>query len=533
MTNRSKFLITIVLLFLFIAIYFLWNSNPKYMTYAMVIASLLLYLVIRTQNYKANDTPEDFFLYNREMPKNQFVPTFVTTNIGLFSSIAYSTILAYTYGIAGMLFATLAWFIGMYWFSLKIPRLLPFFKVGTTIHEFIANTYGTSQNQRALLRAWTSMISSILYFASIGVEIKFSADILAPSMGQIQSIVIAFAIAFVGLTYAHLSGYKGIVYTDKIQYYIILIGAGIIPVFVFLIGSNYNFSFTNKAFGDYFNFPFIILGPDPFSLIGMIIPCALYQFCIMDMWQRCIAFSKTRDDTDEPLSDPELISLIKKKTFRDAIIPFLILFIVWFMIGIVVLGTKLTENTTMILPAFLEAFNNFGSWGYLAKAIVITAFVAAALSTVDGFLIALVQTLMYDIYGTVIIKGLSENLSKLDKYQQYRFVNISKIGIVVVGLLSVIIAFFNFELLYFWTSMYSIMLSFFPALYEGIHSRANKYNYNKVRNSILIGSVGSLLLGIAGTFFFNSSLLVASAPVWALLSSATILKLNWGYTVWS
>ena len=33
----------------------------------------------------------------------------------------------------------------------------------------------------------------------------------------------------------------------------------------------------------------------------------------MDMWQRCIAFSKTKDEDNNPLSDETLISLLRKK----------------------------------------------------------------------------------------------------------------------------------------------------------------------------------------------------------------------------
>ena len=156
--RKSKLYLSAILVLAIISIALVWNSHPNYMSYIMVFASLLIYLVIRTEGYKTNDTPEDFFLYNREMPQDEFVPTYVTTNIGLFSSIAFSVILGYYYGIAGMLFTVLAWFLGMYWFSLNIPKLLPFLKTGTTIHEFIANSYGKTENQKIRLRAWTSAV---------------------------------------------------------------------------------------------------------------------------------------------------------------------------------------------------------------------------------------------------------------------------------------------------------------------------------------------------------------------------------------
>ena len=471
------------------------------------------------------------------MPKDEFVPTFVTTNIGLFSSIAFSVILGFYYGIAGMFFTTFAWFLGMYWFSRKMPNLLPFLKTGTTIHEFIANSYGKTDAQKIKLRAWTSAVSAILYFASVGVEIKFGADIFAPSLGEIQSTVLAFVIAFIGLSYTYLSGYKGVVFTDKIQYYILLAGAVIIFIFTCLIGYDNNFSFSNESFNGYFDFPFIILGPDPYGLVGLIVLLTLYQFCIMDMWQRCIAFSKTKDENGNQLDDDKLIALLKKKSFKDAVAPFSVLFIVWFMIGIVALGANLTDDLTAILPAFLASFDNYGPLGYFSKAIVITGFVAAVMSTVDTFLLSTVQTIMYDIYGTAFIKNLSQKINTLDKFQQYRFVNISKLAIVIIGIASVGVAFLSFGLMNFWTTMYSIMLSFFPAVYFSMNNKSSKYNYNSVFYSVVIGSGGALILGILGTFIVTESYvlssspsitvnLVSTSPLFAVLSSLLIMKMG-------
>jgi Na+/proline symporter len=536
-TKKSRIILAGIMAVLIISIIFFWNNNPSYITYSMIIASLLIYLTVRAEGYKKNDTPEDFFLFNREMPKDEFVPTFVTTNIGLFSSIAFSVILGFYYGIAGMFFTTFAWFFGMYWFSRKIPKLLPFLKTGTTIHEFIANSYGKTNAQKIKLRAWTSAVSAILYFASVGVEIKFGADIFAPSLGEIQSTVLAFLIAFIGLSYTYLSGYKGVVFTDKIQYYILLAGAVIIFIFTFLIGYDNNFSFSNESFNGYFNFPFLILGPDPYGLIGLIVLLSLYQFCIMDMWQRCIAFANTKDADGNLLEDNTLAKLLKKKTFKDAVAPFLIMFIVWFMIGIVALGVNLTTDLTAILPSFLASFDNYGSIGYFAKAIVITGFVAAVMSTVDTFLLSTVQTLMYDIYGTAIVKNLSDKINTIDKFQQYRFVNISKLAIVIIGIAAVGVAFLSFGIMNFWTTMYSIMLSFFPAVYFSINNKSKNFNFNFVFYSVVVGSGGALILGIVGTFIVTESLilslspsitinLVSTSPLFAVFSSLLIMKMG-------
>ena len=245
----------------------------------------------------------------------------------------------------------------------------------------------------------------------------------------------------------------------------------------------------------------------------------------MDMWQRCIAFSKTKDEDNNPLSDETLISLLRKKTFKNAIIPFLILFIVWFGIGILALGVNLTNDLSGIIPSFLAAFDAYGPIGYFSKAVVIAGFVAAMLSTVDTFLLATVQTIMYDIYGTAVVRGLTNKLDTLDKFQQYRFVNISKILIILLGIAAVIIAFFSFGLMNFWTTMYSIMLSFFPAVYESISGRSQNYRFNSVFYSIVIGSFGALILGVLGTFILNNPYVVGTAPLFAVLSSTIIMKI--------
>lgn len=523
--KTSKLFILWLIIALIIAIVAFWNNHPNYMIYSMVLFSLLVYLVIRKEGYKTNDTPEEFFLYNREMPQGEFVPTYVTTNIGLFSSIAFSAIMGYYYGTAGMLFTTLAWFLGMFWFSTKIPKLLPFFKNGTTIHEFIANSYGKTDSQKMRLRSWTSAVSAILYFASVGVEVKFAADVFAPSLGQVQSTVLAFVIAFIGLSYTYLSGYKGVVITDKIQYYILLFGALIIFIFTWVIGFNNEFSLQYSSNKDFLSFPFILLGPNPLGLLGIILLLTLYQFCIMDMWQRCIAYSRTKNKENQCLTDEELIKSLKDKTFKKAIVPFLVLFIVWFGIGILALGCNLTNDLTGIIPAFLDSFNRYGSIGYFSKGIVITGFVAAVLSTIDTFLLATVQTLMYDIYGTSIIKGLTDKLDKLDNYQKYRFVNISKLAIVVIGISSIIIAFFSFGIMNFWTTMYSIMLAFFPAVYISINGNSSKYSYNSAFYSIVIGSGGALIIGITGTFFMQNSIVTSLAPFFAVFTSFIIIKI--------
>lgn len=486
------------------------------------MGSLITYLVVRVEKYKSNDTPEEFFLYGREMPEKDFIPTFVTSNIGLFSSIAFSTILAYYYGIGGMLITVGAWFLGMYLFSRAIPNLLPFLKKGSTIHEFIAEAFGETDKQKTSLRVWTSIISAILYFASVGVEVKFGADIFASSLGNFESIALAFLIAAIGIAYSYISGFKGVVSTDKIQFYLMTVMSITIILFCIIFLFNNPFSLQSE----YFSFPGAVVSPDPFGLFSLFILLVLYQFCIMDMWQRCIAIVNSKDENGKNYSDEQIIKILKKNTFKKSIIPFAWFFAVWFLIGIVALGTGLTNDMNAILPAFLVAFDTLGNWGFLMKGIVLAGFIAAVVSTVDTFIIATVQTIMYDIYGTKIVPGLTEKLNTLPEIKKFRFVSISRVLIPIIGISAVVFAFTQFELLSFWTSMYSIMLAFFPPVFIGIFKESKDYKFSFVKASIIIGSFGALLLGLIGTWLIPNSYVVSSAPIFAVLSSSIVILLG-------
>lgn len=63
---------------------------PSALVFTVPLLSLIFYLYIRGSQYSANLKPEEFFLHSRQMNESDFVPSFVSSNIGLFSSIIFS-----------------------------------------------------------------------------------------------------------------------------------------------------------------------------------------------------------------------------------------------------------------------------------------------------------------------------------------------------------------------------------------------------------------------------------------------------------
>jgi Na+/proline symporter len=497
------------------------------MTYIVVIGSLLVYFVLEYGEYHADDTPDSFFLYNRQMPENKFVWTFVATNVGLYSSILFSVGLSFCYGIAGMFWTTLAWFLGMYWFSKKIPIFLEFFKRGFTLHEYIAEKCGSTDEEKTRIRFFTSVVTSILYFASLGVEVKIGADVLAPSLGgQTNSTLLAFAIAITAFAYTYFAGYRGVVYTDKIQYWMMAIGS----VFIVAFLSYFFLSEPLELPSSFFSWRSILLGPDWFAIASLCLLVLVYQFCVMDMWQRCIAIAKTNSGS-HTLDDQLLVKKMQQLTFRKSILPFLWLFVVWFAIGIAALGFKWTDDPNKILESFLRVTLQFGALGQAIKSIVILVFVSAIISTVDSMLIAVVQTFMYDIYATRINPELSKKIQSLETEKAYRFVNLSRVFVVLFGLASVGFAFIDFGWFNFWVAMYSLMLSLFPAIYCQVSERlkARQPAFNRIFYGITMGATSSLVVGIIGLKapmlfepWISGATLVAINPFLTIAISAAI-----------
>ena len=130
---------------------------------------------------------------------------------------------------------------------------------------------------------------------------------------------------------------------------------------------------------------------------------------------------------------------------------------------------------------------------------------------------------MYDIYGNLYKKGLSNKIHTLETNKQYRFTNIARAFVIFFGLCAITLALFSFEFIQFWTSMYSIMLGFFPAVYFTLTKKKYAFKVKYVFLSIILGSGSALLLGFLGTFIYKSNTLTDIAPFLALFISTLFM----------
>jgi hypothetical protein len=96
----------------------------------------------------------------------------------------------------------------------------------------------------------------------------------------------------------------------------------------------------------------------------------------------------------------------------------------------------------------------------------------------------------------------------------------------VVGALAVGIAYTSFQIMSFWVGMYSLMLSFFPAIFLSLFDpeHSKRRSAPQVAVSIVSGALIALLVAILGTFFFpNTPVLVALPPFLAAGTAFIVL----------
>lgn len=463
-----------------------------------VVAVLAAFATVGIFGYRSEETAESFFFYTRRMPPTLFKWTYVTANVGLFSSIFYSTFIAYALGPAGMVYPLVAWLLGMYWFSRNIPRLLPFFKEGASIHDFIACRYGHTERSRLVLRRITSSVTITLLWCSIAIEVKFGADIAAGMFGWASAFSAAAAIAVIGTIYTYFAGYRGATRTDFVQGLMMGLGA------ICLIGySVYLMVARPVAFNEnYTTLKGVFLGPTPLILPGIVVLMLLYQFCVMDMWQRCIAAAESF--SDEP--EEQQIARLKKATFSGAIPLFLLMFFAWYIVGLAAAATGLTDDPTAVLPALLTSLSSGGWAPFVLLLVIIGAFAGAIISTFDTYLMALTQAFMYDWYGPSRphLRGVAKNSRNAPEAESKRFVNASRFWLAIFGISAIVVAAFQLRLLDFWVGMYSLMLALFPAVFFGIRrgpvSVRDAVSSRAAIISIVAGFLTSLTFGILGTF---------------------------------
>jgi Na+/proline symporter len=504
-----------------VAIFFFYAPALPAFTF---VAICILWAAYRIPFAITKENLSTFFLYERKMPRREFVGTLVTTNIGFFSSVAFSTLLIASMGVGPAVISVLFWLAGLYAFSTQVDKLIPFFKKGSTLHEYIGVSFGVSARQAATLAFVSSLVTFLLYIASVGVEIKFASDVFS-NVTAVEPHLLAGLLCISGIFYVALAGYRGVVSTDRLRMWAVLVGAFTILIFCGLYISMEPINWPKG----YFSAQNLTVGSAPVVLLSILVLLGLYQFCVMDMWERCIAIVNNPhliEGADEPTEVARASASIRKMLVRDSVLPFTFLFCAWYSIGLLSVAQNWTTDPNEIIPILFQKIALFAATqptaGYLIESLVMLCFLSAALSTVDGFLIAAVQTVVFDWFGVK-----PNTIGKEGGFSGTGALILSRSLILFCGLLAVAIAFMSFDLLSFWVSMYSLMLSFFPPIAIALTTPSKRRPNAWVTGfAIGLGSLSALGFAVYGTFIRPDTTVSSVAPFFAILVSAAVMGLG-------
>ncbi len=231
------------------------------------------------------ETLEDFFVNKRKTKLLLLVFSGVSTNVGA-GTIIGSVTSAYDTGISfpllGAFVAAFAW-LTVAWFA---PRIKNF---GDKYRAFsFGDFYGTRYSPKN--RLLVGIIIFVAYFLWAAVQFTGLATIATVLTGLSWEISILLSFAVV-IAYTTLSGLKGDIYTDAIQFsimFLVLLGI-LLPLSLAKVGGLAAFSSLPASFFD----PFAFFGGPIFSLIAFIIflPFGLVS---VEIWQRIYAATDAR-----------------------------------------------------------------------------------------------------------------------------------------------------------------------------------------------------------------------------------------------
>lgn len=404
-----------------------------------------------------------------------------------------------------------SWITGLLLFRWLFSHTVDFFEKGHTLHEFLGSKFKSN-----MLRRLASVCTIIAFTGTLGIEfwgIVLLLEGLGLSNVMARGLLSVF-IAVVTSTYTSLGGFKATVHTDHIQkYFIFFLGLLLILISFGAFGSLDGFGGNQRigVLNDFFDLRNFF--SEPLFAIAMFILFVPFNFCVMDMWQRCTATSK-EDRRDAIRSVGSVKTLL---TFTYA-------FVVPIFIGLSArqVSPILTPSNLMeVLPYFLSICSVASIIQIFVHSIIYAGFLAALVSTADTLLINTAYTFMYDILAP--LQGLE--LSSLNEAQKDHTIAIFRFWVFVFGLLAVPLIFCGLTLYQLVFAVFSSQIVLFvPILYGLLKPDRAAVRGNGAVVSVVVGfllAIFSVIFGVS----FGMLELVDGAPLLAFSGSIVLFFL--------
>ncbi len=399
---------------------------------SIFIVYFLAMLAVGFYFYRKNESSEDYFLGGRSMGSWHTGLSVVATDVGGGFSIGLGG-LGFGIGLSGswMLFTGLigAWLSAV--FLIPKIRRLPELETLFTFPQ-IFNIYFS---KKVALTA--GIITAIGYIGFSSSAILAGAKLSSATFESLDMDVAIIVMGIVATVYTTFGGLKAVIYTDTIQWLILIVGLSLIGVplaYNYLGGYEVIITHLPTEFFRFDNIEWI-------TLVNWGVTIIPIWFIGMTLYQRIYACRSEKD--------------AKKAWFIAGLFEWPIMAFMGVVLGLLArvayeqnmfvdygFGTGEIIDAEMGLPLLLRHIFPIGLMG-----LMMSAYFSAIMSTADSCMMAASGNIVTDII---------ENFKKLDKKS---YLKISQLTTFAVGGASVIIAYFSTEVLGLMLYSYSFMVS--------------------------------------------------------------------------
>jgi solute:Na+ symporter, SSS family len=378
-----------------------------FIDYFIFLIYFLVILAVGLYFYRKNNDKEDYYVGGRNIPASHVGMSIVATDVGGGFSIGLGG-LGFVMGISGswLLFTGLvgAWLAAV----LIVPRIK---KIDTqngmlTYPDFLRHRFGEN------VAVIAALISGIGYLGFTGAQIlagaKLAAGTVFTHITFMEPLNLAlFVMAGIVLTYTVLGGIKAVIYTDTIQWIILLGGLLFlgVPFSLMEVGGWQTLQETLPA--EFFSLGNLTI----VQFINWFFTIVPIWFIAMTLYQRIYACKNEKE--------------AKRAFYIAGVLEYPIMAFLGVFLGMTARIFFPEAEPEMAMPMMLRDVLPIGVTG-----IVIASYFSAVMSTADSCLIASSGNFVNDIIERFFLKD------KSDKY----IIRVSQIVTLIIGILTLIIA---------------------------------------------------------------------------------------------
>ncbi|MBQ9081641.1 MAG: sodium/proline symporter [Clostridia bacterium] len=366
-----------------------------------------------------------------------------------------------------------------------------------TIPQFLTNRFRTKNSALRIICAVVFVVAYCIYMASSVVACgELFSTLTGGVIDKTMGMIIAAAVI---VLYTMLGGFRAVCWTDFLQGMLMLAAVLILPIIalIFVNSGNLPDSFLPWVAESENYYNFLSDGAFNWKSISDILTGLSWGLGYFGMPHILVRYMSIKNKKE-----------MRKSQIVGSTWTFLIL-VMASVLGLVAhefLGSSMEGNTNLVFVTVVRKIFDFGALAFIGG-ILISAVVAASMSTADSQLLASSSAFASDIYKAQIRKEASDK----------EMVWVSRIVVIVVAIVALIIALTGSSIMALVSAAWSIFgAAFGPAILLSLYWK--RFNYKGCAAGIVTGFVVSVLWMVLFNFeYYGFTSIVYNTNLYEIL----------------